>query len=70
MKNEWILDVLDDLTAFAKVNGMPSLAEQLADTSLLAACELASVSAGGAVSGAKEADSIVQRDFGGSRASL
>lgn len=43
MKNEWILDVLADLKTFAKANGMPSLAEQLADTADLAAIEISSV---------------------------
>lgn len=43
MKNEWILDVLADLTVFAKQNGMGVLAEQLDDTQLIAACELASL---------------------------
>jgi hypothetical protein len=40
----WILDVLDDLKAFARGNGLPSLAEQLEDTSLVAAAEIAQVS--------------------------
>ncbi|THH36009.1 hypothetical protein E4Z66_13160 [Aliishimia ponticola] len=43
MTNEWILDVLTDLKNFARANGLPSLAEQLADTADLAAVELASV---------------------------
>ena len=42
MKNEWILDVLADLKSFAKSNGMPVLAEQLADTADLAAIEISS----------------------------
>ncbi|WP_170605771.1 hypothetical protein [Ruegeria arenilitoris] len=42
-KNEWILDVLSDLNAFAVANGMNALAEQLADTSLIAAAEIASI---------------------------
>ena len=42
MKNDWILDVLADLNAFAKANGLKALAEQLEDTSLVAAAELAS----------------------------
>ncbi len=41
-KNEWILDVLSDLNAFAVANGMSALAEQLDDTRLIAAAEIAS----------------------------
>jgi hypothetical protein len=47
MQYDWILDVLDDLKSFAKGNGLPALAEQLDDTSLLAAAEIAQFSAGG-----------------------
>ena len=39
---EWILDVLEDLKAFARCNGLNDLAEQLDDTSLVAVVELAS----------------------------
>ena len=46
MHNEWILDVLTDLRAFAHQNGLPVLAEHLDDTRLLAATELASISEG------------------------
>jgi len=42
MKDDWILDVLADLRAFANSNGMGSLAEQLDDTMLVAAGELVS----------------------------
>ncbi|MCZ0811540.1 MAG: hypothetical protein ACQEVT_03615 [Pseudomonadota bacterium] len=41
MKNEWILDVLADLEAFARQNGLAALATQLHDTRLLAVLELA-----------------------------
>ncbi len=41
MQNEWILDVLSDLKTFAQKNGLAVLAEQLDDTRLLAATELA-----------------------------
>jgi hypothetical protein len=41
MQYEWILDVLTDLKAFAKANGLTALAEQLDDTSLVAASEIA-----------------------------
>ena len=41
-KNDWILDVLADLRSFAEGNGLESLADQLADTMLVAAAELTS----------------------------
>ena len=41
MQNEWILDVLADLKTFAVQNGLSVLAEQLDDTQLVAASELA-----------------------------
>lgn len=41
MQDEWILDVLTDLRAFAQKNGLGLLAEQLDDTRLVAATELA-----------------------------
>lgn len=43
MRNDWILDVLADLKAFASANGMTALAEQLDDATLVAAAEIASV---------------------------
>jgi hypothetical protein len=43
MQYDWILDVLADLKSFAKVNGLTGLAEQLDDTSLLAAAEIAQI---------------------------
>ena len=46
MQNDWILDVLADLKAFARQNGLPSLAQQLDDTQMLAAVEIASVGEG------------------------
>lgn len=51
MNYTWILDVLTDLRSFAQTNGLPALAEQLADTSLVAAAEIAQ-SAGQAPGGA------------------
>lgn len=41
-KNDWILDVLADLKAFASSNGLNAISEQLDDTMLVAASELAS----------------------------
>ena len=46
MQNEWILDVLADLRSFAQQNGLGILAEQLDDTRLVAATELASQAEG------------------------
>ena len=46
MKNDWIIDVLADLKAFANANGLKALAEQLEDTSLIAAAEIASLGEG------------------------
>ncbi len=40
-QNEWILDVLSDLNAFALANGLSALAEQLDDARLIAAAEIA-----------------------------
>lgn len=42
VNNDWILDVLADLKSFAAANGLPALAEQIDDTTLVAAAELAS----------------------------
>jgi hypothetical protein len=39
---DWILDVLMDLKTFASANGLGKLAEQLDDTTLIAAAEIAS----------------------------
>ncbi len=41
MQYQWILDVLQDLRSFATENGLKGLAEQLGDTSLVAAAEIA-----------------------------
>ena len=43
MQYQWILDVLSDLKAFAKSNGLAAQAEQLDDTSLVAAAEIAQI---------------------------
>ena len=42
MQNDWILDVLADLKTFAMANDLRVLAEQLEDTTLVAASEIAS----------------------------
>ncbi|SDX08594.1 hypothetical protein [Celeribacter indicus] len=41
MRNDWILDVLTDLRSFAEQNGLKASAEQLGDTCLVVAAELA-----------------------------
>lgn len=43
MQYDWMLDVLTDLKAFAKSNGLTLLAEQLDDTALVAAAEIAQI---------------------------
>lgn len=40
--NDWILDVLVDLKKFASANGLGVLAEQLGNTTLIAAVDIAS----------------------------
>ena len=70
MTNDWILDVLTDLRSFARANGLPKLAEQLDDTALLAACELASMPEGRDVRGANEGRFGVHCDFGGTGAGV
>ncbi len=42
MANDWILDVIADLKTYAKKNGLPALADQLDETLLIAATEIAS----------------------------
>jgi len=46
MQNEWILDVLTDLRTFAQNNDLGALADQLENTRLLAATEMASLGEG------------------------
>jgi hypothetical protein len=43
MTNDWVLDVLADLKAYARTNGLTVLAEQLDDAVLIAAAEIASL---------------------------
>lgn len=51
MTQDWILDVLSDLRRFAAQNGMNALVEQLDDTLLVAAAEVASWDASKAMAG-------------------
>lgn len=44
MRNDWILDVLTDLRAFAELNGMPATVDQLSDACLVVAVELENMS--------------------------
>lgn len=46
MSNNWILDVLADLKSFALRNELTALADQLDDTTLVAATEIASMEGG------------------------
>ncbi len=46
MANDWILDVLADIKAFANKNGLTKTAEQLDDAMLVAAAEIASSKGG------------------------
>lgn len=49
MQNEWLLDVLLDLSSFAEANGLTKLSDQLDLTRQVAAAEISScrVTAGG-----------------------
>ena len=49
MGHDWILDVLADLKTFARTNGMPSLAAQLDDATLVAQAEIASQAEGNSI---------------------
>ena len=55
MTNDWVLDVLADLKAFARSNGLSVLADQLDDAILIAAAEIASLK--GRVAAARDASS-------------
>lgn len=46
MKNDWILDVLADLRAYAQKNDLPKLAAELEETALVAAAEMTSAETG------------------------
>lgn len=63
MRNDWILDVLADLKTFAQSNGLSVLAEQLQDTALVAAGELASKGEGSTVGATGE--SVTARNDSG-----
>lgn len=69
MTNDWILDVLADLKSFALRNNLTTLAEQLDDTTLVAATEIASREAGptGAGQGHGATDGTGHRGVSGGR---
>jgi hypothetical protein len=46
MKNDWILEVLQDLGQFADANGLPELSRQLRDVYISAEAEIASAKSG------------------------
>jgi len=56
MANEWILDVLADLKAFARNNGLPAVASGIDDLSVVASAELRSAEG--------EAPVLVRKDRG------
>ena len=60
MQNEWILDVLADLKTFAQKNGLGALAEQLDDTRLVAATELALTGEGTSTHDSRPANAVGQ----------
>ena len=62
MKNDWILDVLSDLKAFASQNGLPDLASKLNEVSYAAAVEIASTERG---TGLKHGDEFVPGNYPG-----
>lgn len=41
MHHDWVLDVLSDLSNYARKNNLPGLAEQLDDTRHIAKCDIA-----------------------------
>ena len=66
MQYEWILDVLSDLKSFAQGNGLPALAEQLGDTSIVAATEISRLSDGGVGGQAPDAGKVATVRWGAS----
>ena len=56
MRYEWILDVLTDLRAFARTNGLAGLAERLDDAMIAAIEEIAKAGGGRGAGRAGEGD--------------
>ena len=46
MQHEWMIRVLEDMQAYARLHGLVALAEQLDQTRLLALTEIASLTPG------------------------
>ena len=65
MQNDWILDVLADLKTFASTNDLAALADQLDDTMLIAAAEIASQESRACVSG-HGSENKIRPNLGGS----
>ena len=64
MANDWIIDVLADLTELARKNGLPALERQLRDTVMIASLELAStqgIAGEAARRGVQDAGSLYRR---------
>ena len=57
-RNEWIIDVLTDLRAFAATNGMPDLARATADLAIVAEAEIARAEAAPAAVRTREAQRV------------
>ena len=64
MQYRWILDVLADLRTFAQANGLSALAEQLDDTSLVAASEIAQTLGEAALGAGLNAGEVARVHFG------
>ena len=52
MAHDWILDVIADLKAYATKNGLPALAAELDEATLIAATEIASIDGKGPLTAA------------------
>ncbi len=66
MHHDWVLDVLSDLSNYARKNDLPGLAEQLDDTRHIAQCDIARASAAQLLAG----NHAVGHDAEGVRTSL
>ncbi|WP_177190399.1 hypothetical protein [Tranquillimonas rosea] len=58
MVNDWLLHVLADLRTFAEKNDFRALAQQLDDTALVAACEIATKEGQGSIGAGTSAGEI------------
>lgn len=62
MAHGWILDVLSDLKTYAQRNGLAALAEQLDDTRLVAAAEIATMEVNAPVAAPVKSDASTTGD--------